>query len=529
MTANELSIRFRHNGGGVRLGLLTALALLPCLSLLLCHTQAASRVVAWGANDHGETDVPAGFTDVTAIEAGNNHTIALKQDGTVVAWGFNEQGQCTVPPGLDNVIALAAGAMHSLALRGDGTVVAWGDNTYWGGAVYSGQATVPAGLSDVVAIAAGCAHSLALKNDGQVVAWGWDFYGQTDLPAGLSDVAAVSAGAYFSLALTRDGQVIAWGDNNFGQTEVPAGLSNVVAIAAGHVHAVALQITSGRPVLMRQPQAGGVPEGQSLVLSVDAVGDEPLEYQWQRDGVDVTDDGHISGATTSRLTITDLNVADLGDYSMVVENSLGRVQSESVSVATSSPVLQVRRSGDQVVVAWSKAAKGMKLQRASTVANPKWQEVAGSESVTTLSLGISEGVSTFFRLGGAPRPKYSLIEGSFTWHEAKADAEARGGHLVTVTSEQEWTEIKSRLGDPSGEWGSPWIGATDEAREGEWTWVTGERWGYSHWCDGEPNNAGGQEHYADIISEPPGGGHCADGQWNDEGASWRACYILEFD
>ena len=44
----------------------------------------------------------------------------------MVAWGDNDYGQCNVPAGLSGVVAVAAGAYHSLALKADGTVVAWG-------------------------------------------------------------------------------------------------------------------------------------------------------------------------------------------------------------------------------------------------------------------------------------------------------------------------------------------------------------------------------------------------------------------
>ena len=64
-----------------------------------------------------------------------------------------------------NVIAIAAGANHSVALKTDGSVLAWGDNTYR-------QARVPvAAQSGVTAIAAGYGHTVVLKSDGSVLAW----------------------------------------------------------------------------------------------------------------------------------------------------------------------------------------------------------------------------------------------------------------------------------------------------------------------------------------------------------------------
>ncbi len=201
------------------------------------HTVALKNdgtVVAWGFNGNGETTIPAGLSGVTAIAAGSHHTVALKRDGTVVAWGGNDYGQTTIPAGLSGVTAIAAGGTHTVALKNDGTVVAWGNNGH-------GQTTIPAGLSGVTAIAAGGPHTVALKSDGTVVAWGYNGYGESTIPAGLSGVTAISAGDHHTVALKSDGTVVAWGWNAYGQTTIPAGLSGVTAIAAGFIHTVALK------------------------------------------------------------------------------------------------------------------------------------------------------------------------------------------------------------------------------------------------------------------------------------------------
>ena len=71
---------------------------------------------------------------------------------------------------------------------------------------------------------------------------------------------------------------------------------------------------------------------------------------------------------------------------------------------------------------------------------------------------------------------YEIIEGSFTWQEAKVDAEFRGGHLATITSleEQQTGELLTQ-GD------FYWLGATDEQSEGVWEWVTGEPFDFTYW------------------------------------------------
>ena len=192
-------------------------------------------IVAWGDNSLGQGVVPAGLSAVVEIAAGAYHNLALNSDGSLVAWGDNRLGQSTIPAGLGGVLAIAAGGYHNLALLTDGTVVAWGSNA-------QGQINVPAGLSGVVAIAAGAEHSLALKSDGTVAAWGNNSYGQLDSPTGLQDVTAIAAGQYHNLALRTDGTVVAWGRNDIGQTAVPADLSDVVMIAANYYHSLALRM-----------------------------------------------------------------------------------------------------------------------------------------------------------------------------------------------------------------------------------------------------------------------------------------------
>jgi len=189
------------------------------------------RVMAWGSGE--PTNVPAGLPEIVSVAAGGTHSLALSSGGTVFCWGTNNAGQTEVPWSLSNVVAVAAGGSHSLALKSDGTVAAWGLNSL-------GRATVPGWLTNAVAIAAGADHSLALSGQGTVFTWGDNRHGQTNVPPYLADVVAIAAGNLHCLALLGDGTVTAWGDNTYLQTSVPAGLSNVVAIAAGGFHSLAL-------------------------------------------------------------------------------------------------------------------------------------------------------------------------------------------------------------------------------------------------------------------------------------------------
>src|SRR5207247_5448981 len=135
---------------------------------------------AWGYNTENElgnggsanSSVPVAVTNlsgVTAVVAGERHSLALKADGTVWAWGKNANGQLgdgsttgrsspVQVTNLSNVIAIAAGGSHSMALKSDGTVWCWGENSNGqagNGATGATQATpvMATNLANVVTIA----------------------------------------------------------------------------------------------------------------------------------------------------------------------------------------------------------------------------------------------------------------------------------------------------------------------------------------------------------------------------------------
>jgi type II secretory pathway pseudopilin PulG len=123
-------------------------------------------------------------------------------------------------------------------------------------------------------------------------------------------------------------------------------------------------------------------------------------------------------------------------------------------------------------------------------------------------------------LGEFNGSSYYFISDLVSWTEARARAEALGGHLVTFSSAAENSYVSSRFPQTS------WIGLTDERIEDNWEWVTGEPYSYSSWSPLEPNNfqwtPAGQD-YA-LTNWASGSG-----RWDDQSNDGRHGFVVEFD
>lgn len=149
-----------------------------------------------------------------------------------------------------------------------------------------------------------------------------------------------------------------------------------------------------------------------------------------------------------------------------------------------------------------------------SLASPAWAACSWSPGPTApidMVRCLQDGVTAFeawLACDGEVGPAdhcYTVIEGAFGFYDAQAACRDWGGHLATLSSDEENDFVFAISG------GSGWIGHMDTQFEGTWLATTGEvavideDTVYQAWGDGEPNDAGGED--------------CAsmrdDSRWND--------------
>jgi len=96
---------------------------------------------------------------------------------------------------------------------------------------------------------------------------------------------------------------------------------------------------SGEPFIAQQPEDVFIPVGEDAMFEVKAFGDNPLLYQWLRNGAE------IAGATDRTLILEDVQLTANSDLiSCVVSNAIGAVESEIAMLEVTSntrPVIEI--------------------------------------------------------------------------------------------------------------------------------------------------------------------------------------------
>jgi pectate lyase len=99
--------------------------------------------------------------------------------------------------------------------------------------------------------------------------------------------------------------------------------------------------SASSPTITSQPSSQTVSVGANVTFSVTASGSPAPTYQWRKNGT------NISGATSSTLTLPNVQTSSAGNYSVVVSNSAGSVTSNTAVLtvnSSSSPTYQAENA-----------------------------------------------------------------------------------------------------------------------------------------------------------------------------------------
>ncbi len=110
----------------------------------------------------------------------------------------------------------------------------------------------------------------------------------------------------------------------------------VITNTFGSITSAVAKLSVLDPAINGQPKPADRMLGANVTFSVQAAGTGTLLYQWQKDGVNLSNvAGHISGATAKDLTIIGVTLPDYGVYRVLVQNSRGTVTSLNAPLSPS--------------------------------------------------------------------------------------------------------------------------------------------------------------------------------------------------
>jgi hypothetical protein len=385
--------------------------------------ESSGRVVAWTGQNTGAgsfTKVPANMTSIVAIATSGNAGLAVRRDGSVAAWGTGPAAE--VPRGLSNVVAIASGGVHASALKSDGTVVSWGGAPF---------ISVPPDLTNAVAVSATAGHTLALRENGTVASWGSP---PSPVPLHATNIVAVAAGAMVDLALRADGRVIAWGQDQGTLIPRIALLSNVVAIASSQRSAfIAAVVSDGAPHITLQP-AGQSTGDRPLRLQARAVGEQPMSFQWQRNG------SPIRGATNTTLALPGSPGSKIGTYRMVASNTGGSVTSRVVEIDipyTGSLASALNALG----VDWTTLVNGSNQSSSNRWFAQNRETFDGSGSARSGPIGPGEATTLKLSVRGPGSVSFRWKVSSEEGYDRLSFRNPQTGQRLSISGETDWTQI----------------------------------------------------------------------------------------
>jgi Tol biopolymer transport system component len=131
------------------------------------------------------------------------------------------------------------------------------------------------------------------------------------------------------------------------------------------------------PSITQHPTNQVVALGATATFQVSASGSGTLSYQWQKNGTNLSNGGHNSGATTATLTVSTCDSNDVASYRCKVTNAYGNATSNAATLTIGAPanefIVESRANG---------------LNYANYSESGTWSDSSGKSTASGVTAGI---------------------------------------------------------------------------------------------------------------------------------------------
>src|SRR5208283_218670 len=92
-------------------------------------------------------------------------------------------------------------------------------------------------------------------------------------------------------------------------------------------------------IIVDSPQSLGAFVGSNVTITANIIGNGPLSYQWQLNGV------NVAGQTGAVFNLADAQTNSSGSYTVIVSNTLGVATSSAAVLSVSYPYTFITLAG----------------------------------------------------------------------------------------------------------------------------------------------------------------------------------------
>jgi probable HAF family extracellular repeat protein len=186
---------------------------------------------------------------------------------------------------------------------------------------------------------------------------------------------------------------------------------------SGQIHAMLLvPLLTSPPIITTQPASKNAGAGGSVTFTVAALSGTTFHYQWEKNGV------AISGATSTKLTLTKVVPSNDGNYTVVVTNKVGSVTSSKAALTVIGTGASIATEPKSVLKAKAGATVTFKVVAKGTAPfSYQWQFNGGNLKNAENYTGATTATLTIKKVNAGNAGNYQVL----VWNVVNASKPAK--------------------------------------------------------------------------------------------------------